>query len=79
MEVSGQLHDPAALPPVKEPLVTITSWCRIIFEKLIKKYPAFFMELEGSSPSSQKPATGPYTEPAESSSPHGYLPLKGQA
>jgi hypothetical protein len=33
-----------------------------------------FMEHEGSSPCSQKPAIGPYTEPAESSFPHQYLP-----
>jgi hypothetical protein len=53
-------------------------WCRILFEKLIvtlliKKCPAFFMEPEGSSQCSQKPATGPYPEPAESSSPHRSL------
>jgi hypothetical protein len=35
--------------------------------QLIKKYPAFFTEPEGSSPCLQKPATGPYSEPAESS------------
>jgi hypothetical protein len=45
---------------------------RIFFEKLIvsqlvKKYPAFFMEPEGSLPFSQKPAIGPYSEPTESS------------
>jgi hypothetical protein len=39
-----------------------TPWCRILFEKLIvtqlvKKYPAFFMEHEGSLPCSQKTAT----------------------
>jgi hypothetical protein len=56
----------------------ITPWCRILCEKLIvtqlvKKYPAFFMEPEGSPPCSQKPATGPYPEPAESSSPHRSL------
>jgi hypothetical protein len=50
----------------------LTLWSRIFFEKLIviqliKKYPAFFTEPEGSSPCSQKPATGPYPEPAESS------------
>jgi hypothetical protein len=38
--------------------------------QLLKKYPAFFMEPDGSSPCSQKPATGPYPEPAESSLPH---------
>jgi hypothetical protein len=53
-------------------------WCRISFEKLtitqlVKQYPAFFMELEGSLPCSQKPATGPYPEPAESSSSHRSL------
>jgi len=53
----------------------LTPWRRILFEKLIvtediKKYPAFFMEPEGSLPCSQKPATGLYPEPAESSSPH---------
>jgi hypothetical protein len=53
----------------------LTPWCRILFEKLIvtqiiKKYFAFFMEPEGSSPSSQKPAIRPYPKPAESSSPH---------
>jgi hypothetical protein len=56
----------------------LTTWCRTLFEKLIvtqivKKYPAFFMEPEGSLPCSQKPATGPYPEPAESSSPHRSL------
>jgi hypothetical protein len=54
---------------------SLTPRCRILFEKLIvtrliKKYPAFFMEPEGSSPRSEKPATGPYPEPAASSSPH---------
>jgi hypothetical protein len=52
----------------------LTPWCRILFEKLIvtqliKKCP-LFMEPEGSSPCSQKPPTGPYSEPDESSSPH---------
>jgi hypothetical protein len=54
---------------------SLTPWCRILFEKLIvtqliKKYPAFFMEPKVSLLCSQKPATGPYPEPAESSLPH---------
>jgi hypothetical protein len=49
-------------------------WCRIFIEKLlftqlVKQQPAFFMEPEGSLSSSQKLATGPYHEPAESKSP----------
>jgi hypothetical protein len=56
-------------------LYLLTPWCRTLFEKLIftqlvKKYCAFFMEPKGSLPCSQKPAIGPYHEPAESSSPH---------
>jgi hypothetical protein len=48
----------------------LTPWYRILFEKLIvaeliKKYLAFFMEPEGSSPCSQKLATGSYPEPAD--------------
>jgi hypothetical protein len=39
-----------------------------------QKYPAFFMETEGSLPHSQKPATGSYPEPAETSLPHRCLP-----
>jgi hypothetical protein len=46
---------------------------KLIVTQLIKKYPAFFIEPEGSSPCSQKPATGPDPEPAESSSPHRSL------
>jgi hypothetical protein len=38
-----------------------------------QKISCFLMEPEGSSPCSQKVGTGPYTEPAESSSPHWYL------
>jgi hypothetical protein len=58
----------------------LTPWCRVLFENLIitqfiKKYPAFFMEPEGSSPCSEKPATGPYPEPDESSSLHRSLSL----
>jgi len=58
----------------------LTPWCRTIYEKLIraqlvKKYPTFLMEPEGSPLRSQKPATGPHPEPAESSSPpRPYLP-----
>jgi hypothetical protein len=58
----------------------LTPWCRILFEKLIvtqciKKYRYLFMEPKGSSSCSQKPTTGPYPEPAESSSPHrSHLP-----
>jgi len=57
---------------------SLTPWCRILFEKLIvtqliKKYPAMFKEPEGSSPCSQKPADGPHSEPAESSSLHQSL------
>jgi hypothetical protein len=55
-----------------------TPWYKALFEKLIvtqlvKKYPVFFMEPEGSLPCSQKPDIGPYPEPAESSSPHRSL------
>jgi hypothetical protein len=50
----------------------------IFFEKLIvtqfvKQKPAIFTEPEGSLSCSQKPATGPYPEPAKSSSPHRSL------
>jgi hypothetical protein len=44
-----------------------------------QKNPDFFMEHEGSSPCSQKPATGPYHVPTESSSPHRSLSPKGPA
>jgi hypothetical protein len=49
---------------------SLTPWCRIFFEKLIvtqlvKEQPASVMETEGSLPCLQKPATGPYPEPAE--------------
>jgi hypothetical protein len=54
---------------------SLIPWCRILFEKLfviqlVKEYPAFFMEPEGQLPCPQKPATGPYSEPVESSSSH---------
>jgi hypothetical protein len=56
----------------------LTSWCRILFERrivtqLVKKNPAFFMGPEGSLTCSHKAVTGPYPEPAESSSPHRSL------
>jgi hypothetical protein len=56
----------------------------MLFEKpiataLIKKYPAFFMEPESSSPCSHKPATGPYPEPADFSSPYRSLSPQGPA
>jgi len=44
-----------------------------IILKAYQIYPTFFMEPEGSSPCSQKPASGPYPQPLESSSPHPYL------
>jgi hypothetical protein len=51
-----------------------TPWCRILIQKLIVtqlvKKSHFLTEPEGSSPCSKKPATGTYSEPAESSSPH---------
>jgi hypothetical protein len=61
----------------------LTPWCRTLFEKLIitqpvKKYPAFFMEPQGPSPCSQKPAIGSYPEPAESNSPNRFLLPKVQ-
>jgi hypothetical protein len=43
----------------------LKSWLSL---SLSKKYP-FFMEPEGSSSRSQKPSTGLYPEPPESSSP----------
>jgi hypothetical protein len=59
-------------------LLTYLLTCRIFFEKsidtqFVKQYSAFFMEPEGSSPCPQKPATGPYPEPAESGSSHRSL------
>jgi hypothetical protein len=45
---------------------------KLIVTQLIKKYPSF-MEPEGSLPCSKKPATAPYSKPAESSSPHRAL------
>jgi len=32
----------------------------MLFDQLIKEYPALFIEPEGSSPCSRKPANGPY-------------------
>jgi len=56
---------------------SLTPWRRIPLEKLtvtqpVKEHPAFPMEPESSLPCSQKPATGPYPEPAEFSSPHRF-------
>jgi hypothetical protein len=48
-------------------------WKQLIVTQPVGKYPAFFMETEGLLPCSQKPAIGPYPEPAESSSPHRSL------
>jgi hypothetical protein len=42
-----------------------------------QKISRFLTEPEGSSPYSQKPATRPYPEPAESSSPHRSLSPQG--
>jgi hypothetical protein len=63
---------------------SLTPWCRTLFDKLIvtqlvKKYPTSFMEPEGLLPCSQKPATGPYPEPAESGSPYRFLSPEGPA
>jgi hypothetical protein len=49
------------------------SWSLLSSSKISR----FLMEPEGSSPCSQKPATGPYPEPAESSSAHRSLSPKG--
>jgi hypothetical protein len=56
----------------------LTPLCRIFFEKLIvtqlvKQQPTLLMEPGRSLPCSQKPAIGPYPEPAESISPHRSL------
>jgi hypothetical protein len=45
---------------------------KLLVTQLVKKSPAFYMEPEGSSPCSQKPATGPYAEPQEFS-PRGHI------
>jgi hypothetical protein len=47
--------------------------------QLVKQQLAFFMESDGSLPCSQKPATGPYAEPAESISPHKSLSPEGMS
>jgi hypothetical protein len=49
----------------------LTTWSRVLHEKLtvtqlVKKF-LIFMQLEGSLPCSQQPATGQYPEPDESS------------
>jgi hypothetical protein len=43
---------------------------KLIVTQLIKEYPAFFTEPEGSLSCSRKPTTGSYPKPAESSSLH---------
>jgi hypothetical protein len=59
----------------------LTSWCRILFERLIvtqliKTYPAFFMEPKSLLLCSQKPAIGPYSEPLNPVFPIDlYLPM----
>jgi hypothetical protein len=53
----------------------LKSWLSFSLSKNILL--ALFMEPEGSSPCSQKPATGSYPEPAESSSPHRSLSPQG--
>jgi hypothetical protein len=50
-------------PPIQCVPGALSLGLKLIVTQLIKKYPAFFMEPEGSSPCSQKPATGPYPEP----------------
>jgi hypothetical protein len=55
-------------------LIILTPCCSTLFEKpivkLVKEYPAFFMESEGSLQCSQKSTTGPCPESTEFSSPH---------
>jgi hypothetical protein len=62
----------------------LTPWCRILFERaivtqLVKNYRALYMESEGSLSCSQKPTTGPYPEPGESSSPPWSISPSGPA
>jgi hypothetical protein len=38
---------------------------KLIVTQLVEKYPALFMEPEGSLPCSQKPTIGPYPEPVQ--------------
>jgi hypothetical protein len=49
----------------------LTPWSRVLLEKLtgsqiVKKFPAFYMEPEGSLQQSQVPAICPYSDPARS-------------
>jgi hypothetical protein len=46
---------------------------KLILTQLVKQYPVLFIEPEVLLLWSQEPVTGPYPEPAESSSPHRFL------
>jgi hypothetical protein len=68
---------PAAVPDIRDlhlvPRSRVSGAIPLTVTHLIKQYLAFFMEHEISLPCSQKPAIGPYPEPAESNSPHRSL------
>jgi hypothetical protein len=56
---------------VRTSYVSLSPWIRVLLEKLIVRSTSqeIHRQPQGSSPSSQEPATGPYLEPGESS-PH---------